>query len=167
MPKDRSDARLAARQLRLRQPHLHRAPRRTRRRQRGADRPRRRRRHVQRHRAADREFFAAIRLLRRALGLGHTLFDTAVLSCFGADETLVGEALAHRRREIVLASMCGIFRNVAGVREIDARPDAIGQSVEDSLRRLATKVIDLCYLDRWDKRGPLEDGIGACAELTR
>ncbi|MBI5786582.1 MAG: aldo/keto reductase, partial [Rhodocyclales bacterium] len=97
---------------------------------------------------------------------GYTLFDTAALYGFGANETLIGETLAHRRSEFVLTTKCGMFRNAAGVREIDGRPEAIKRTVEDSLQRLRTDVIDLCYLHRWDKRVPVEDSIGALTELV-
>jgi aryl-alcohol dehydrogenase-like predicted oxidoreductase len=53
------------------------------------------------------------------------------------------------------------------VREIDGRPQVIRQTVEDSLRRLRTDVIDLCYLHRWDKRIPVEESIGALGDLVR
>jgi aryl-alcohol dehydrogenase-like predicted oxidoreductase len=109
---------------------------------------------------------ASALLLRKALDLGYTLFDTAALYGFGANETLLGETLAHKRSEFVLTTKCGMFRNAAGVREIDGRPEVIKQTVEDSLTRLRTDVIDLCYLHRWDKRVPIEDSIGALAELV-
>jgi aryl-alcohol dehydrogenase-like predicted oxidoreductase len=109
---------------------------------------------------------AATRLLQESLDLGYTLIDTAALYGFGANETLIGNTLAHHRREFVLASKCGMFRNAAGVREIDGRPEVLKQTVEDSLTRLRTDVIDLCYLHRWDKRIPIEDSIGAMADLV-
>jgi aryl-alcohol dehydrogenase-like predicted oxidoreductase len=109
---------------------------------------------------------AAAKLLRRALELGYTLIDTAALYGFGANESLIGETLARRRSEYVLATKCGMFRNAAGVREIDGRPAVIRRTVEDSLKRLATDAIDLCYLHRWDRRVPIEDSIGALAELV-
>jgi aryl-alcohol dehydrogenase-like predicted oxidoreductase len=105
-------------------------------------------------------------LLRKALDLGYTLFDTAALYGFGANETLIGEALSHRRNEFVLTTKCGMFRNAAGVREIDGRPEVLRQTVEDSLKRLRTNAIDLCYLHRWDKRVPIEDSVGALADLV-
>jgi aryl-alcohol dehydrogenase-like predicted oxidoreductase len=109
---------------------------------------------------------AAAQLLRKALNLGYTLLDTAALYGFGANETLIGETLAHRRTDFMLATKCGMFRNAAGVREIDGRPDVIRRTVEDSLKRLQTNVIDLCYLHRWDKRVPIEESIGALTELV-
>ena len=109
---------------------------------------------------------SAARLLLKALELGCTLIDTAALYGFGANETLIGETLAHRRHEFVLASKCGMFRNASGVREIDGRPEVLRQTVEASLKRLRTDVIDLCYLHRWDKRIPIEESIGAMSDLV-
>lgn len=107
----------------------------------------------------------AAQLLLKALDLGHTHVDTAALYGFGANEKLIGEVLGHRRHEFVLASKCGMFRNASGVREIDGHPKVLRQTVEDSLKRLSTDVIDLCYLHRRDKRIPIEDSVGALAEL--
>ena len=106
------------------------------------------------------------RLLLQALDLGYTLFDTAALYGFGANETLVGETLSARRDEFVLASKCGLFRNAEGVREINGRPEVLKKTCEDSLRRLRTETIDLYYLHRWDKRVPIEDSVGALADLV-
>lgn len=108
----------------------------------------------------------AAAVLRRALDLGITFFDTAALYGFGANETLVGAVLAGRRHEFVLASKCGMVRNEAGVREIDGRPEVLKRTCEESLRRLHTDVIDLYYLHRWDKRIPIEDSVGALADLV-
>jgi aryl-alcohol dehydrogenase-like predicted oxidoreductase len=107
-----------------------------------------------------------VRLLNRALDLGYTFLDTAALYGFGANEILVGEALAHRRGEYVLASKCGMFRGPDGKREIDGRPQTLKRTCEDSLQRLRTDVIDLYYLHRWDRNVPIEDSIGALAELV-
>jgi len=106
------------------------------------------------------------RLLNAALDLGYTHLDTAALYGFGTNETLVGNTLKARRGEYTLASKCGIFRNADGKREIDGRPEAIRQTCDDSLRRLRTDVIDLYYLHRWDKRVPIEESVGALAELV-
>jgi hypothetical protein len=107
------------------------------------------------------------RLLNAALDLGYTHLDTAALYGFGANETLVGNTLKARRGEYMLASKCGIFHNADGKREIDGRPETIRQTCEDSLRRLQTDVIDLYYLHRRDKRVPIEESVGALAELVR
>lgn len=106
-------------------------------------------------------------VLHRALDLGCTLLDTAALYGFGANESLIGATLRARRSEFVLATKGGMFRNAAGKREIDAHPDTLRRSCEESLRRLQTDVIDLFYLHRVDPRVPLEDSIGALADLVR
>jgi hypothetical protein len=108
----------------------------------------------------------AAAVLHAALDAGYTHVDTAALYGFGANETLIGNTLAARRKEFVLASKCGMFRNSQGQREIDGRPDAILRTCDDSLSRLKTDVIDLYYLHRWDKRLPVEESIGAMARLV-
>jgi hypothetical protein len=108
-----------------------------------------------------------IRLLNHALDAGCTFFDTAALYGFGANETLVGEAISHRRSEFFLASKCGIFRGPDGKRLIDGRPETLRRTCDDSLRRLKTEVIDLYYLHRWDKQAPIEESVGALADLVR
>jgi aryl-alcohol dehydrogenase-like predicted oxidoreductase len=110
---------------------------------------------------------AAEEVLRRALDLGYTHFDTAALYGFGANETLVGRALGNRRREFVLATKGGMFRNAEGQRAIDGRPETVKQHCDESISRLGTDAIDLYYLHRWDKRVPIEDSVGALADLVR
>lgn len=109
---------------------------------------------------------AAEALLLHALDRGVTFFDTAALYGFGANETLVGRVLKPHRREIVLASKCGMT-GVDGKRVIDGRPETLKRTCEDSLTRLGTDVIDIYYLHRWDKQVPIEDSIGALADLVR
>ncbi len=106
-------------------------------------------------------------VLREALDIGYTHIDTAALYGFGANETLIGQALKGRRQEYVLASKGGMFRNAQGQREIDGRPQTIKRTCEESLSRLQTDVIDLYYLHRWDKRLPIEESVGALAELVQ
>jgi len=108
----------------------------------------------------------AAAVLHEALDAGYTHVDTAALYGFGANETLIGRTLAGRRKEFVLASKCGMFRNAQGQREIDGRPEAILRTCDDSLSRLGTDVIDLYYLHRWDKKVPVEESIGALARLV-
>lgn len=108
----------------------------------------------------------AAALLNDALDLGYTLLDTAALYGFGANETLIGEALAGRRDAFVLASKCGMAANAQGKREINGRPEAIKRTCEAALGRLRTDVIDLYYLHRWDKRVPIEDSVGALSDLV-
>jgi len=106
-------------------------------------------------------------VLHRALDLGCTFLDTAALYGFGTNESLLGATLRHRRHEYTLASKCGMFKNAAGKREIDGRPEVLKRTCEDSLHRLQTDIIDLYYLHRVDPRVPLEDSVGALAELVR
>ena len=112
---------------------------------------------------------AAERLLLGALDRGVTLFDTAALYGFGANETLVGRVLSPHRSKFTLASKGGLagVRCDDGVkRVIDGRPDAIRRNCEDSLKRLRTDVIDLYYLHRWDKQVPIEESVGALSRLV-
>ncbi len=108
----------------------------------------------------------AQQLLLQALDSGVTLFDTAALYGFGANEELVGKTLAPHRSRFTLASKCGM-QAVDGKRVIDGRPATLKATCEDSLRRLRTDVIDLYYLHRWDKQVPIEDSVGALADLVR
>ncbi|SEQ35735.1 hypothetical protein SAMN03080615_01188 [Amphritea atlantica] len=108
----------------------------------------------------------AEQVLLQALDMGYSMLDTAALYGFGNNEILLGKALKGRRNDFVLASKCGMFKNDAGVREINGRPEMIKKTCEDSLRRLQTDVIDLYYLHRWDKNVPIEDSVGALSDLV-
>jgi aryl-alcohol dehydrogenase-like predicted oxidoreductase len=110
---------------------------------------------------------AAAAVLLKALDLGYTHVDTAALYGFGANEALIGRTLKHRRSEFVLATKGGMFRNAQGQREIDGRPEAITQHCDESLRRLQTDVIDVYYLHRWDRRVPVDESVGAVADLVK
>ena len=112
------------------------------------------------------------RVLLAALDAGVTLFDTAALYGFGANETLVGKVLKPHRHKFILASKCGMQGvDVTGdgklVRVIDGRPATLQKTLEGSLRRLQTDVIDLYYLHRWDKTVPIEDSVGALADMVK
>jgi aryl-alcohol dehydrogenase-like predicted oxidoreductase len=118
----------------------------------------------------------AERLLLSALDAGVTLFDTAALYGFGANESLVGRVLKPHRQRFVLCSKGGLTGQPVGPggalqRVIDGRPQAIRRDCEDSLKRLQTDVIDLYYLHRWHKLGagavPIEDSVGAMSDLVR
>ena len=113
---------------------------------------------------------AAEALLQRALDLGVSMLDTAALYGFGANETLLGRAVMRRRDRFVLASkggMAGVQSDDGVKRVIDGRPEAIRRNCEDSLKRLQVEVIDLYYLHRWDKTVPIEESVGAMADLVR
>ena len=116
----------------------------------------------------------AERLLLAALDAGVTLFDTAALYGFGANETLVGRVLKPHRQRIVLCSKGGMTGQPASgagpggalQRVIDGKPASIRRDCEASLQRLGTDVIDVYYLHRWDKSVPIEDSVGAMSRLV-
>ncbi len=111
----------------------------------------------------------AERLLLAALDQGVSLFDTAALYGFGANESLVGRVLKPHRDRITLCSkggMAGVQFDDGVKRVIDGRPEAIQRNCEDSLKRLGTEAIDLYYLHRWHKAVPIEDSVGAMARLV-
>ena len=106
--------------------------------------------------------------LERALERGVTLFDTADMYGRGANEKLLGRHLHDVRDEIVLATKTGIL-TMPGLGlpiGLDASPARIARAADASLRRLRTDVIDLYYLHRVDSRVPIEESIGAMAELV-
>ena len=113
---------------------------------------------------------AAERLLLHALDSGVTMFDTAALYGFGANETLLGRVLRPHRSRFMLASkggMTGVTFGDGIQRVIDGRPESIRRDCEASLKRLQAEVIDLYYLHRWDKKIPIEDSVGAMSDLVR
>lgn len=105
-------------------------------------------------------------VLRRALDLGHSHFDTAALYGGGKNEILVGEVLSPHRDAFTLASKCGMTIE-DGKRVINGRPEKLRATCEASLRSLKTDVIDLYYLHRWDKSVPVEESVGALGDLVR
>ena len=102
--------------------------------------------------------------LRRALEVGVTFFDTANAYGEGHNEELVGRVLGPDRDRIVLATKFGIIREKPGV---DGDPTHVAGYCDASLARLGVDVIDLYYLHRVDARVPVEDTVGAMAELVR
>ncbi|MEM9571727.1 MAG: aldo/keto reductase [Pseudomonadota bacterium] len=104
-------------------------------------------------------------LLNRALDLGYNFLDTATIYGAGESERRIGKFLKHRRDEFVLASKC-VLGFEDGKRILDARPETIKAQCEASLQRLQTDVIDLYYMHRPDPNVPLEDSVGALAELV-
>ena len=108
----------------------------------------------------------AEQVLLGALDAGYTFFDTAAVYGLGHNETLVGEVLSPHRDKFVLASKCGITDATGTQRGIDGRPETIKALCEVSLKRLKTDVIDLYYLHRMDRQVPIEDSVGALAELV-
>lgn len=108
---------------------------------------------------------AAVALLNRALDLGYDFLDSAALYGFGANESLIAEAVGHRRGDYVLASKCGMT-GVDGKRVIDGRPETLLRTVDESLARLNTDVIDLYYLHRYDPKVPIEESVGALGRMV-
>jgi aryl-alcohol dehydrogenase-like predicted oxidoreductase len=110
----------------------------------------------------------AIATIRRALDLGVTFLDTADVYGPHTNEELVGRAIRGRRDEVVLATKFGIVRtDDPAYRGFDGRPEYVRASCEDSLRRLGVETIDLYYQHRVDPSVPIEETVGAMAELIR
>ena len=107
---------------------------------------------------------AMIALIRTAVERGVTFFDTAEIYGPYTNEELVGEALAPVRAQVVIATKFGI-KVENGQQVQDSRPERIKQSVEGSLKRLRTDVIDLYYQHRVDPNVPIEDVAGTVKEL--
>jgi aryl-alcohol dehydrogenase-like predicted oxidoreductase len=103
----------------------------------------------------------------RALELGITFLDTSDVYGDGHNEELVGEAIAGRREQVQLATKFSLKRNDRGGMDIDGRPENVRACAEASLRRLRVDVIDLYYQHRVDPRVPIEDTVGAMAELVQ
>jgi len=107
---------------------------------------------------------AMISLIRTAVERGITFFDTAEIYGPHINEELVGEALAPLRRQVVIATKFGIkYEN--GQQLQDSRPERIKQSIEGSLKRLRTDVVDLYYQHRVDPNIPIEEVAGTVKEL--
>lgn len=121
------------------------------------------------------EFYGAtddaesLRTLARAVELGITFWDTADVYGPHTNEILVGKALKGIRNKITLATKCGIVRDPANptVRGLNGKPGYVHACCEASLKRLDTDVIDLYYLHRADPNTPIEDTVGAMAELVQ
>ena len=107
-----------------------------------------------------------IALLHRAIDIGYDHFDTARLYGLGHNETQVGIALEGRRDKVLLASKMGIFAS-GEKRGIDCHPDTIRSELEVSLKLLRTDHIDLYYMHRRDFTVPIEDSVGALADLVK
>ena len=110
-----------------------------------------------------------IALIRAAVDLGITFFDTAEVYGPFTNEALVGEALAPLRQRVTIATKFGFKIDAEGRRQegLDSRPEHIRQVAEASLRRLGTDVIDLFYQHRVDPAVPIEEVAGAVRDLIR
>ena len=110
----------------------------------------------------------SIATIHRAIELGCTFLDTADMYGSGKNEELVGRALKGHRDQVVLATKFGNVRGPKGeFLGVNGRPEYVKQACEGSLKRLGVEVIDLYYQHRVDKKVPIEDTVGAMAELVR
>jgi len=111
----------------------------------------------------------AIATIHRALDLGVTLVDTTDMYGPYTNEELVGRAIAGHREEVVLATKFGIVRDAddPSRRGVEGRPEYVRKSIEGSLGRLGVDHVDLYYQHRVDPDTPIEDTVGAMAELVR
>jgi aryl-alcohol dehydrogenase-like predicted oxidoreductase len=110
----------------------------------------------------------AVATIHRAIDLGVTFLDTADMYGVGRNEELVGRAIRDRRDRVVLATKFGNVRAPDGTPlGVNGRPDYVRSACEGSLRRLGVEVIDLYYQHRVDPETPIEETLGAMAELVR
>jgi aryl-alcohol dehydrogenase-like predicted oxidoreductase len=107
-----------------------------------------------------------IATIHRALDLGVNLLDTADVYGNGHNEELVGRAIRGRRDEVVLATKFGIRRDAPDGMNINGRPEYVREACEASLRRLGVETIDLYQQHRVDPQTPIEETVGALAELV-
>src|SRR3954471_632196 len=120
--------------------------------------------------AEERDERESIATIHRALELGVTFFDTAEVYGPYTNEELFARALQDRRGErdrIVIATKFGFRIESGGIAGLDSRPENVRKAVEGSLHRLETDHIDLLYQHRVDPRVPIEETVGAMAELVR
>jgi aryl-alcohol dehydrogenase-like predicted oxidoreductase len=104
--------------------------------------------------------------LHRALELGINFWDTSDMYGPHTNERLLGKILAQRRDEVVLATKFGITRDAGGGMALNSRPEYVRKACDASLQRLGTDVIDLYYQHRVDPQVPIEETVGAMAELV-
>ena len=109
----------------------------------------------------------SIATIHRALELGIFFLDTADVYGLGANEELVGKAIAGRRDEVVLATKFGNAWDADGTRRIDGSPDYVRAAIDRSLARLGVDHVDLYYQHRVDANTPIEETVGALAELVQ
>src|SRR5436305_2442200 len=110
----------------------------------------------------------SIATIHRSIELGCTFLDTADMYGSGKNEELVGRAIKDRRQKVVLATKCGKVRGTNGeFLGVKGTPEYVKQACDASLKRLGTDVIDLYYQHRVDKTVPIEDTVGAMADLVK
>ena len=110
----------------------------------------------------------SVATIARALELGVTFFDTADAYGSGANETLLGKALGARRKEAVVATKFALVRGEGGsFLGVSGKPDYVKKACDASLARLGIDAIDLYYQHRVDPQVPIEETVGAMAELVK
>src|SRR6184192_1452637 len=117
----------------------------------------------------DHDDAESLATIDRAIDLGITFFDTADIYGPHTNEELVGRGIRGKRHRVVIATKFGILRDsdTPGFRGINGKPEYVKQACEASLRRLGIDCIDLYYQHRVDPETPIEETIGAMAELVR
>lgn len=118
---------------------------------------------------ANRDDAESLATIHRAIELGITFFDTADMYGPHTNEELLGRAIKGKRNQLFIATKFGIVRDPTNpaMRGINGRPDYVRECVEGSLKRLGIDTIDLYYQHRVDRDTPIEDTIGAMAELVK
>jgi len=111
----------------------------------------------------------SIAAIHRALDLGIDLLDTADMYGPFTNEELIGRAIRDRRERVVLATKCGIVREPGNprVRGVNGRPEYIRSACDASLKRLGVSYVDLYQLHRVDPNVPIEESVGALADLVK
>src|ERR1700756_1906268 len=117
----------------------------------------------------DRDDAESLATIDRAIDLGITFFDTADIYGPHTNEELLGRGIRGQRHRVVIATKFGILRDsdAPGFRGISGKPDYVKQACEASLRRLGIDCIDLYYQHRVDPETPIEETVGAMADLVR
>ena len=105
--------------------------------------------------------------LLEAVDKGMNHLDTAASYQLGENERFVGSLIRDRRQEVFIATKFGITRNAEGALRIDNRPESVRASLEGSLQRLGVDCVDLFYLHRIDTTVPIEESVGALADLVK
>lgn len=115
----------------------------------------------------ERDDNESIATIHRAIELGITFFDTAEAYGPFANEELLARALSSKRDGVIIATKFGFTFGPEGINGVDSRPEHVREAAEGSLRRLKTDRIDLLYQHRVDPAVPIEETVGAMAELVR